>query len=135
MVHRYKIGGGLQIISCFFLMATFVVYCCLPSLQNLHGKTLMCHVASLFVAYATLAVEAFMTGSWIDMYDPSVSNLLCKFLGAYYINLRNRNIDHPIYRHSYIYIYFFIAYLLLLGFHSAFFWLNVMCFDIWWTFR
>jgi len=44
------------IISSVFLLATFLVYACLPNLQNLHGKTLMCHVVSLFAAYVCLSV-------------------------------------------------------------------------------
>lgn len=40
--------------SAVFLLITFLVYCCLPSLQNLHGKTLMCHVFSLLGAYVSL---------------------------------------------------------------------------------
>jgi hypothetical protein len=44
------------ITSSFFLLVTFLVYACLPSLQNLHGKTLMCYVISLFAAYVCLSV-------------------------------------------------------------------------------
>jgi hypothetical protein len=44
------------ITSSVFLLATFLVYACVPTLQNLHGKTLMCHVASLFAAYVCLSV-------------------------------------------------------------------------------
>jgi hypothetical protein len=43
------------ITSSFFLFVTFLVYACLPSLQNLHGKTLMCYVVSLFAAYVCLS--------------------------------------------------------------------------------
>jgi hypothetical protein len=43
------------ITSSFFLLVTFLVYACLPSLQNLHGKTLMCYVVSLFAAYVCLS--------------------------------------------------------------------------------
>ncbi|KAK1120191.1 hypothetical protein K0M31_012562 [Melipona bicolor] len=38
-------------ISCIFLFLTLIVYICLPVLQNLHGKTLMCHVSSLLTAF------------------------------------------------------------------------------------
>jgi hypothetical protein len=44
------------ITSSVFLLATFLVYACVPTLQNLHGKTLMCHVVSLFAAYVCLSV-------------------------------------------------------------------------------
>lgn len=44
-----------MIISIPFLLATFLVYS-LPELRNLHGKNLMSHVGSLFVAYIVLVV-------------------------------------------------------------------------------
>ncbi|KAL6268229.1 hypothetical protein P5V15_001342 [Pogonomyrmex californicus] len=34
----------LQIIRCIFLLMTLLIYACLPSLKNLHGKMLICHV-------------------------------------------------------------------------------------------
>lgn len=49
------------LISCIFLAATLATYCCLPALQNLHGKTLMCHVSSLLVAYLFLALTQLLT--------------------------------------------------------------------------
>ena len=55
------------ITSSLFLMATFLVYACLPSLQNLHGKTLMCHVVSLFAAYVCLSV-AQLGGTVLDQF-------------------------------------------------------------------
>jgi hypothetical protein len=55
------------IISSVFLLATFLVYACLPSLQNLHGKTLMCHVVSLFAAYVCLSV-AQLGGENLDLF-------------------------------------------------------------------
>jgi hypothetical protein len=53
---RYILCSLGLITSSLFLLATFLVYACLPSLQNLHGKTLMCHVVSLFEAYVCLSV-------------------------------------------------------------------------------
>ena len=55
------------ITSSVFLLATFMVYACLPSLQNLHGKTLMCHVVSLFAAYVCLSV-AQLGGENLDQF-------------------------------------------------------------------
>jgi hypothetical protein len=55
------------ITSSVFLFATFLVYACLPSLQNLHGKTLMCHVASLFAAYVCLSI-AQLGGENLDLF-------------------------------------------------------------------
>lgn len=37
-----------------FLMVTFFVYACVPELQNIHGKCLMCYVSTLFTAYIFL---------------------------------------------------------------------------------
>lgn len=42
-------------ISSIFLIATFVVYALLPEIRNVHGVTIMCHVASLAVMYVGLA--------------------------------------------------------------------------------
>ncbi|XP_025075867.1 G-protein coupled receptor Mth2-like [Pogonomyrmex barbatus] len=101
---RYRVNNALQIISCAFLLMTLLVYACLPSLQNLHGKTLMCHVSSLLLAFTCLPII-----TWIIPGDPDEEQramITCKAL----------------------------AYMTLFAFLSAFSWLNVMCFDIWWTF-
>lgn len=58
---RYKVYATLLAISAAFLAVTFVVYIFLPKLLNLHGKTLVCHVLSLFVAYSFLSVVQFAT--------------------------------------------------------------------------
>ncbi|KAI4486243.1 hypothetical protein M0802_012437 [Mischocyttarus mexicanus] len=101
---RCEINTILELISCGFLLVTLVVYACLPVLQNLHGKTLMCHVASLFCAFLCLAIINWVTPEKNEV--ESVSTVSCKVLG----------------------------YAMLFSFLSAFSWLNVMCFDIWWTF-
>ncbi|KAE8739778.1 hypothetical protein FOCC_FOCC014703 [Frankliniella occidentalis] len=49
------------LVSCMFLALTLLTYCCLPALQNLHGKTLMCHVFSLLIAYLFLALTQLLT--------------------------------------------------------------------------
>lgn len=49
----YPIG---MMISVPFLLFTFLVYAVIPDLQNLHGKSLMCHAASLFCAYLFLVI-------------------------------------------------------------------------------
>lgn len=51
----------LLAISAIFLGLTFVVYLLLPKLLNLHGKTLVCHVISMFVAYSILSIVSFST--------------------------------------------------------------------------
>lgn len=48
----YPIG---MFLSMPFLLATFVVYAILPDLRNVHGKSLMCNIASLISAYVSLA--------------------------------------------------------------------------------
>ncbi|OXU28823.1 hypothetical protein TSAR_011197 [Trichomalopsis sarcophagae] len=105
---RYEITSVLALISSIFLLATLLVYVCLPGLQNLHGKTLMCHVTSLLFAYGFLGITGLLTHTVFDQdgIDEYVVDKVCKYLG----------------------------YAILFCFHAAFFWLNVMCFDIWWTF-
>ncbi|XP_036141820.1 G-protein coupled receptor Mth2-like isoform X1 [Monomorium pharaonis] len=100
---RWQMNTALQITSCAFLLMTLLVYVCLPSLQNLHGKTLMCHVVSLLLAFTCLPIITWFTS---DSVTEEQSTITCKVL----------------------------AYILLFSFLSAFSWLNVMCFDIWWTF-
>ncbi|KAL2738725.1 G-protein coupled receptor Mth2 isoform X1 [Vespula squamosa] len=58
---RCTINSVLQLTSCAFLLTTLVVYACLPVLQNLHGKTLMCHVGSLLLALVCLVVISWVT--------------------------------------------------------------------------
>ncbi|KOX70436.1 G-protein coupled receptor Mth2 [Melipona quadrifasciata] len=50
-------------ISCIFLLLTLIVYICLPGLQNLHGKTLMCHVSSLLTAFLCYTVIHWLTNN------------------------------------------------------------------------
>ena len=52
---KSKLIGSLGFISCFFLLIAFLIYAILPSLRNLHGKTLMCHMFSLAMASFTLS--------------------------------------------------------------------------------
>ncbi|KAG8313911.1 hypothetical protein J6590_104220 [Homalodisca vitripennis] len=51
----FLLASGM-IVSIPFFLATFLVYALLPQLQNLHGKSLMCHVMSLMIAYVCLAI-------------------------------------------------------------------------------
>ncbi|EFN71976.1 G-protein coupled receptor Mth2 [Camponotus floridanus] len=103
---RYQVTTTLQITSCAFLLMTLLVYVCLPSLQNLHGKTLMCHVSSLFLAFTCLAIIPWITPASIVETKKLRAMTSCRAL----------------------------AYTMLFCFLSSFSWLNVMCFDIWWTF-
>ena len=46
----------LMFISSIFLIATFVVYAIIPEIRNIHGVTIMCHVASLATTYICLGI-------------------------------------------------------------------------------
>lgn len=53
------------VLSMPFLVITFCVYGFLPELRNIHGKTLMAYVASLFWGYVGLVVVQFgVAGPW-----------------------------------------------------------------------
>lgn len=49
------------LLSLPFLLITFLVYALIRELRNLHGKSLMCHVASLLVAYTSLMINKTST--------------------------------------------------------------------------
>lgn len=63
----------LLITSSLFLAATFVVYAALPRLRNVHGLTVMCHVASKFLLYIGLALSQLHVGA--------ANDTSCIFLG------------------------------------------------------
>ncbi|XP_057366331.1 LOW QUALITY PROTEIN: G-protein coupled receptor Mth2-like [Daphnia carinata] len=93
----FKVFPYLLLVSSLFLVATFVVYAIIPEIRNIHGVTIMCHVASLAVMYIGLCV--IQLGS--EMPDGACVGL---------------------------------AVVVHFAFLSTFTWLNVMSFDIWWTF-
>ncbi|XP_050546922.1 G-protein coupled receptor Mth2-like isoform X2 [Daktulosphaira vitifoliae] len=94
---KMTLYSAVMILSVPFLMATFLVYACFWQLRNLHGKSLMCHVLSLTIAYLSLTYN--------QINNPS-SDILCVSS----------------------------AYVIQFSFMASFFWLNIMCFDLWWTF-
>ncbi|KAF5292880.1 hypothetical protein FQR65_LT11132 [Abscondita terminalis] len=49
------INNAGMIISMPFLLVTFIIYALLPE-KNIHGKSLMCYVLSLFLAYVLLCI-------------------------------------------------------------------------------
>lgn len=59
-----------------FLILTFLVYAIVPELRNLHGKSLMCYVLGLIIAYTILINLQF--GNM-----PS-ANWACYTLGKYF---------------------------------------------------
>ncbi|KAG8292686.1 hypothetical protein J6590_034879 [Homalodisca vitripennis] len=63
-------------ISIPFLLATVLVYLLLPELKNLHGKSLLCHVSSLSIAYIFLAL---MQSNFLSMNVEQPT--LCVFCG------------------------------------------------------
>lgn len=62
MSFRFRVYGYLMAISAAFLGITFAVYIALPKLLNIHGKMLLCHVFSLFIAFSLLSVVQLTTG-------------------------------------------------------------------------
>ncbi|XP_043522794.1 probable G-protein coupled receptor Mth-like 3 isoform X2 [Frieseomelitta varia] len=84
------------VVSIPFFFATFFVYAIIPELRNLYGKTLMCYVGCLILAYTFLVLA-------------KLNYLKFIFCST-------------------------IAFIIYFSFLASFFWLNVMCFDIWWTF-
>lgn len=83
------------IISIPFLLATLLIYACLPELRNIHGKSLICYVFSLTCLYLVIL---HLNMDW-DIVPCEIAGYL---------------------------FYFWVL--------ASFFWLNVMCFDIFWTF-
>lgn len=63
------------IISCTFLLLTFLVYLFTPKCQNLYGKTLMCYIACLFTAYLCLAV--------VELKSMELNKTVCVLMGEF----------------------------------------------------
>ncbi|XP_030021394.1 probable G-protein coupled receptor Mth-like 3 isoform X2 [Manduca sexta] len=93
----FRVSFVVISISSVCLALTLIVYCALPELRNLHGRTLICHVGMMLLAFSCLARV---------QYAHVPNRVTCTLLG----------------------------YGIYFGFVAAFAWLNVMCFDIWWTF-
>lgn len=64
------------IVSLPFLFCTFLVYALIKELRNLHGKSVMCHVATLLVAFTGLLITQFETRN-IE------GDLVCLILGMF----------------------------------------------------
>lgn len=97
VVKNFRVSFILITISSVCLALTLLVYISLPELRNLHGRTLICHVSMMLLAFGCLARA---------QYTRVADNTTCTLIG----------------------------YGIYFGFVAAFAWLNVMCFDIWWTF-
>lgn len=44
-----------MLMSVFFLLITLIIYGCIPTLQNLNGKCLLCYLATLAFGYTLLS--------------------------------------------------------------------------------
>ncbi|XP_022821174.1 G-protein coupled receptor Mth-like isoform X2 [Spodoptera litura] len=97
VVKNFQVSFFLISISSVCLALTLLVYISLPELRNLHGRTLICHVSMMLLAFGCLARA---------QHSRVADNTTCTLIG----------------------------YGIYFGFVAAFAWLNVMCFDIWWTF-
>ncbi|XP_011696770.1 PREDICTED: G-protein coupled receptor Mth2-like [Wasmannia auropunctata] len=62
------------IVSIPFLVATFLVYAITPELRNLYGKTLMCYVICLIIAYVFLILVNYIYMSPIRILCFSTDN-------------------------------------------------------------
>lgn len=69
---EFQISRVTLLLSSIFLVLTLLAYILLPEMQNLHGKTLMCHCGSLLVAFIILVVLQF---------HPVIKGPACKGLG------------------------------------------------------
>lgn len=70
--HRIIPSGML--LSVPFIVATILVYLCIPELRNVHGKCLVCYLTGLAIGYSVLACVQ-LNGN-----EP-VPELLCKSAG------------------------------------------------------
>lgn len=95
------------------------MYTAIPELNNLHGKSLACHVLCLAVAFFALALVQ-LTGETFPK-DACIAVGKSK-LFLFYLILKLVII---------LSFLFFAAFVIQFSFVACFFWLNVMCFDNW----
>lgn len=86
-------------ISVPFTVATFLVYLLIPELRNLHGKCLLCYLASLAV------FQTFFGWIYINGETYVMNRSFCTLAG----------------------------YITYYSVQSAFLWLSVISFDLWWN--
>ncbi|XP_063708182.1 G-protein coupled receptor Mth2-like isoform X2 [Culicoides brevitarsis] len=106
---RYSMLGIGMLLSVPFLIVTFIVYAVIPELRNVHGMSLMSYVGSLTVGYTVLGTVQIL-GSRKECHDGT-----SQCFNPYFCTIA--------------------AYIIYFSFIVSFFWLNTMCFDIYWTFR
>uniref|UniRef100_A0A336MK75 CSON002753 protein n=1 Tax=Culicoides sonorensis TaxID=179676 RepID=A0A336MK75_CULSO len=106
---RFRMLGIGMLLSVPFLLVTFIVYAVIPELRNVHGMSLMSYVGGLTVGYTFLAT--------------------IQIIGS-------REACHTGEERCYDPNFCTISgYIIYFSFMLSFFWLNTMCFDIYWTFR
>ncbi|XP_012529838.1 G-protein coupled receptor Mth2 isoform X1 [Monomorium pharaonis] len=105
--HLY-IYGTCVLVPMLFLLLTFVMYSILPELKKIPGYILCALVASLFILNA---MYIFLAICKINQTDQQVFILMDDTFCIILV---------------YIWNFFFL---------STFFWLNVTCFDMWYSFR
>ncbi|XP_012529841.1 G-protein coupled receptor Mth2 isoform X2 [Monomorium pharaonis] len=105
---RLYLYGTCVLVSLPFLLLTFVIYSILPEFQNIHGYILRALVASLFILNAMYILIA-----------------TCKI----------RQINQQVFILMDDTVCISLVYIWNFFFLSTFFWLNVTCFDIWYSFR
>ncbi|XP_033229424.1 probable G-protein coupled receptor Mth-like 1 isoform X2 [Belonocnema kinseyi] len=99
---KYILFGSLSVTSSFFLFITFVVYLVLPELREIQDKAMMSAVASLSASYMILAIQHLRKVE-LPTDEKIIGDVMCVPLA------------------------FFMYY----AFLSAFFWLNLVAFNIW----
>lgn len=75
---EYLFLWQLICISSVCLALTLVVYLSLPELRNLHGRTLICHVSMMLLAFSCLARV---------QYSRVPNNTACTVLGKLFFNI------------------------------------------------
>lgn len=71
---QYFVFASGMIISLPCLILTFLIYALIPELRNLHGKSLMSHVACMIVAFIFLSLVQL---------EPNINETMCMISGIY----------------------------------------------------
>ena len=71
---QYFVFATGMIISLPCLIFTFLIYALIPELRNLHGKSLMSHVACMIVAFIFLSLVQL---------EPNINETMCTISGIY----------------------------------------------------
>jgi hypothetical protein len=113
-------------VSAFFLLLTLIAFFLSPEFNNLHGRSMACQAGSLLIMYLGMTL-IYLTGATVhitvcittgmEFYTSWCTILfLMQFYNTFSVSLYKALINY----------YFLLA---------SFLWLNVMCIDIYFTFR